>query len=179
MDATKAQILVIVHPGSACGSADMNLDLDAADQARGGLMEDIDFWKGGVVVIDGEFSDELERSKYSDLGKSIVDALARARAAGLISHREFGDDNVAPHQDTAVRKVIRKFKLSPETAEISLTGCWRHPDEENTGCVNGVRDDFRERGFRTEILGGAVSPNVEDYDYADQEEDEEASPLHP
>lgn len=131
-------------------------------------MEDIDFWEGGVVVIDGVFSDELKMWRYADLGKSIEHALAKAKTAGLIAHREFGDDNEPPHQDEAVRKVVKKFKLTPECAEISVTGCWAHPEEENTGCVNGVRDDFRNRGFAAEIMGGAVSADPDDYDQSEE-----------
>jgi hypothetical protein len=54
------KLLVIVHPGSACGSADFNLGKFEARAARDTLRGAIEDWEGGVIVIDGELSDELE-----------------------------------------------------------------------------------------------------------------------
>ena len=156
----KAKIMVVVHPGSACGSADMTLGFDVADTARANLIEEISLWRSGVIVIDGVFSDELVRSKYRNLGQAITGALNQAQATGLIAHREKGDDNEPPHVDEAIRKVIRKFRLTPRNADISVTGCWTHPEDEKTGCVNGVRDDFRTYGFTAHIMPGSVSINA-------------------
>lgn len=47
-----SQILVLVHPGSACGSADFNIGTKAAREARDGLCRELSnlFWMGILVT---------------------------------------------------------------------------------------------------------------------------------
>ena len=68
-------ILVLVHPGSACGSADMNLGKFEARAARAELAYELDYWHGTLLVIDGELSDELPW--YPQLDRAITECLAR------------------------------------------------------------------------------------------------------
>lgn len=75
------EILVIVHPGSACGSAEMNLGKDNAQVQRLDMQQLIEGWEGGVVIIDGTLSDELEDTWNRDwhaFGQVLHETLARA-----------------------------------------------------------------------------------------------------
>ena len=82
----------MVHPGSACGSADMNLGGAAASAARAALASEIDAWHGEIAVIDGELSDELHREPWTAFGHSVDGALVRAALDGHRSGRTMGDD---------------------------------------------------------------------------------------
>ena len=74
------KILVVVHPGSLCGSADFNVGVDAAAKARQALIHEIQRATGaGVIVIDGDLSDELNQEKYADLDGASTRGLEDAR----------------------------------------------------------------------------------------------------
>jgi hypothetical protein len=98
------KILVIVHPGSACGSADFNYgSRSAADAERNGLIHEWNNWQGGAIVIDGELSDELP--DYPELNAALTGVVDRAKAAGRTSIREYGQD---PAQMQVIRKVVKE-----------------------------------------------------------------------
>lgn len=163
---TPDRTLVIVHPGSACGSADFNLGSDPARDARMWLCTEIDAWQGGILVIDGSNSDELP--SYPTLDGALSRALDRAKAAGLLSERVFGCDDVPPHQDEAVRTTVANGWIRPDQGVITVTGCWFDPSDES-GCVNGVMDTLEELGFS--VTAGEHAVTVQDHDDPDDDDD--------
>src|SRR5690606_34274136 len=141
-------ILIVVHPGSACGSADMNLGYDEADEARAGLMQELWDWQGPMAVIDGDLSDELTgmRPAHCDLGQALSDALASAKADGHLAQRIRGDDNEAFNQEDAIASLVEEHGWDPRCQRFTVTGAWFHP-QDGSGCVGSVRDVLANRGF--------------------------------
>lgn len=155
MDAAPVPLLIIVHPGSCCGSANMNLGKFQARGDRDGLTSDINAWTGDVLVVDGEMSDELPL--YGELDNAIKHAVERADAGGRI----FGCDDTSEDWVSDVVAAVRKMNLGPDTP-IEITGAWHHPDHENTGCCNAVRDAMRAMGFKTNIRWSAFELSLDD-----------------
>lgn len=140
----KRAVFVLVHPGSACGSANFNLGYNAASIARGDLANALDAWRGPVVVIDGALSDELPH--YSEFYRAIAGALDRAGADG---RRVMAcDDDGETHLGAA--RAIEALRLDPTRDTIVVTGCWFDPWGE-FGCVNSVVEGFKQRGFEVRI----------------------------
>lgn len=140
-------VLVIVHPGSACGSADENLGRDNATYQRLEMQMAVENWEGAVVVIDGELSDELSgwRSAWKDWGDAVDQAVSRAKEQGLLGLRVMGDDSAAYNQQDAIRDVVKEHGLTPENATFTLTGAW--VEDNGDGCVHSVREVLEELGF--------------------------------
>ena len=141
-------LLVVVHPGSACGSADFNLGAATAAHRRCALIADLDAWSGPLLVIEGSL--EL----YTTVAVAIDAALDRARSARLLADRLWGCDDVPPHQDEAARSAARLHRLSPRRWRISVTGAWT--DRDGGGCVGDVATTFRSLGFSVEIRPSAL-----------------------
>jgi hypothetical protein len=131
-------LLILVHPGSLCGSADFNLGGEAL-AAREAVINELNQWTGNIIVLDGELSDELERYRYIRLGNAIDDAVSRAPALG---DRLEADD--PEHAEIAV-SYLADLKL-PFDTPIFLTGAWYDPGN-NSGCVNHTRDALFETGY--------------------------------
>jgi hypothetical protein len=151
-------VLFVVHPGSACGSADANLGAEDAAVCRGALASDIAAWRGSVVVIDSVLSSELRRPRYANLCRAIETALSRAKIAGFVSTRVTGDDAMGAggNQSQAAAKVVRRHSILPGTHRIELTGCWHHPNG-LYGCVNDVRQTLAGSGFHTAVRDSAIN----------------------
>lgn len=176
-----APVLIIVHPGSACGSADMNLGRENADIQRMDMICTINEWRGGVLVIDGEFSDELSgfgmRREWQELGNAIDQALSLASQSGNVSGRILGDDASEFTQMEAAVQLVHDYDLTPSKTPITLTGAWIHDDGE--GCVNSVRDALRPLGFEPEISSAMnfdldLTPEFDD----EEEQDIDTPSLH-
>jgi hypothetical protein len=155
MEAGPTPFLIIVHPGSCCGSANMNLGKSQANGDRDALAHDISAWTGNVMVIDGEMSDELPY--YGSLNSAIENAVAKAE----IGFRIFGCDDLSEDWVGDAMGALRKLNLSKDTP-IEITGAWHHPDHENTGCCNAVRDALRHQGFKANIRWSALELSLED-----------------
>jgi hypothetical protein len=174
------EVLLIVHPGSACGSADMNLGRDNAAIQRLDMQSLVEGWQGPVLVIDGELSEELEggRDAWSQWGQAIKDALSRASSAGLPSRRIAGDDFSEFNQEAAARALVQEFGFTPDTTEFALSGAWYESDT-GGGCVGSVHDVLASLGFTASTMGAMdldESPS-EDEDCDDVDDLEEtASP---
>lgn len=151
MTEVPSKLLIIVHPGSACGSADMNLGRDAAEIQRLEMQMLVQDWEGGVAVIDGDLSEELSggRSSWSEWGRSIDQALARAKQEGLLAVRVMGDDDGDYRQQDAARDLVANYNLLPTDTRITLTGAWI--DDSGDGCVHSVRETLEELGFTVRI----------------------------
>lgn len=138
-------LLVMVHPGSACGSADMNLGKSQASAERAGLINDLNAWKGHLLIVDGELSDEIPR--YPQFDTAIIAALNAAKQAGHASGRIFACDNLTPSWPGKVAKAVSKLKLEPQN-RIVLTGAWYFTDNSGAGCVNATERALRKAGFQ-------------------------------
>ncbi len=142
-------LLVVVHPGSACGSADFNLGATTAAHRRRTLIADLDAWSGPLLVIEGSLG------LYRSMALAVDAALHRARSAKLLAGRIWGCDDVPPHQDDAVRSAAQLYQLSPRRWRISVTGAWTDGDG-GGGCVGDVATTFRSLGFTVEIRPSAL-----------------------
>lgn len=165
-------ILLIVHPGSACGSADFSLGREHAETQRLDMQCLIEQWQGGVLVIDGSLSEELTegfRRGWTDLGRAIDEALARAAAKGAVSQRRRGDDSEAFNQDSAAKAFVQDLELSPDSTSFTLTGAW--VDAEGGGCVNSVRETLEGLGFQARV------ESAMDLDFSPEEFDDEEEPA--
>lgn len=150
----RTKVTILVHPGSACGSADFNLGKYEARAGREGLVHDMEATDGDVFVIDGSLSVELP--EHPGLDGAIAKALADAAARGDRQARIMGSDDEEFNQCDAARELISRYSLLPERHSIVLTGAWYDPDDEE-GCVNSVYDVFSEAGFSVDVSDNALS----------------------
>ncbi len=146
----KAPILVIVHPGSACGSADFQIGKYDAEAARDGLRHQFDRWNGGVIVLEGELDDELSDRWYRHLGESISAVLARAKASGQVSLKRKAFD---PDQVSVIKNILKEPACRSD--RFVVTGAWAYAD--GTGCVNSVLEAINSVGLSAEVSDMALS----------------------
>lgn len=155
------KILVVVHPGSLCGSADFNVGVDAAAKARQALIQEIQLATGaGVIVLDGDLSDELNLRQYADLDGAITRGLERAQNQGLISSRVWGDD---PDQVDRIREAVESMAPADRVREFLVTGAWYYepdpggPDAScGEGCVGSVVAELRRLGCTAQVSEHAL-----------------------
>lgn len=154
-------ILVVVHPGSACGSADFNIGKYDAQASRDGLVREFENWHGGVIVLCGELDDELP--DYPQLNAALSSLLERAKAAGKVSIRVKAHD---PAQITVIKRLLKK----PENqgSKYIVTGAWLYDNEE--GCVGSVVQAIRSMGLPVTVSDMAVTDS-EQPEEDDEEED--------
>ncbi|WP_298843046.1 hypothetical protein [uncultured Salinicola sp.] len=115
-------VLVVVHPASACGSADFSMgDIEAAE-ARYALGRTIHQWKGPAVVFDNEFNDEL--ATYGQIGLAI---------SGLEDVRR----SHACASDPMWIDIARQAIGATDGDHFLLTGAWHHPDD-RSGCIDAI-----------------------------------------
>ena len=168
---TDIEILVVVHPGSACGSASFNIGNQDARAARASLVNELNAWLGPLVVIDGRLSIELP--DYPALSSALENALARARQAGHMSLRLTGDD---PEQNGRIRKVIESMGAEQKRAAFfNITGGWF--DKGNGGgCVGGVYDVIVSMGCKANVCDSALCYAEED-DENDEKDSEDVDAI--
>lgn len=154
-------ILVLVHPGSACGSANYNLGRTEARCARESLVHCLDDHAGGLIVIDGDFSDELP--DYPDLNQAIHKAIQRATDAGQVALRVMGDDGQDFNQTRAIASVLEAHP-DLKSHPFIVTGAWYEaptPDDtEPGGCVGSVLTALATLGVRAHVDESAVEIEV-------------------
>lgn len=139
-------VLVVVHPGSLCGSADMHLG-SWAPATRELIAAEITSWPGRVAVITGDLDDELKCAKYTGLRVSLT-------RADYCTHG-------SPYSDTlarAARRIAKRFRLKCGD-EVTVTGAWN--DEDGTGCVTAVGQTFEKLGVLVAISGNAPASDSE------------------
>lgn len=161
MNNDREEILVVVHPGSALGSADMNLGGFDARAGRDALQWGFDHWEGGVVVIHGDFSDELPH--YLRFQTALLGVLARARAAGLTSDEILGDDGgaVEHNQEAAITRWVSDHQIVPGAVTFRVTGAWYHP-EDGSGCVGSVINRLRLLGHTAIVHDSVLEMEMDD-----------------
>ena len=160
-------ILVLIHPGSCCGSANFNLG-SAACGYRDAIIHDLDRHDGGIVVIDGGLSDEID--DYPVFRDTIARSMERAAGAGHMAVRVFGCAMEDFNQVDAMEAVVRSHGLQPGL-RINLTGAWA---DENDGCVTSVANMLIEKGFSIDVLDSAMTLDERWCSDEDQDAEEEA-----
>lgn len=176
----KKKILVIVHPDSACGSADFNLGRDNAEYQRVEMQCLIQSWEGHVMVMEGGMADELSgfRGSWQRLGEAIDQALEGAKARGHIASRITAADGSDYPQQVAIHDLVKNFELTPENAEFTLTGAWIEDD--GGGCVNSVKDELEPLGFKVSVedaINLDFGFDTDDDDELEQEEEPVCTPT--
>lgn len=149
--AARVPLLVLVHPGSACGSAEMHLGREEAREGREGLIDELDAWRGGLLVVDGDFSDELECPFCRELGQAIRDALDRAAQAVFPSERIHAD---ASRSGWVGRVKYCVKRMAPSAVLVS--GVWKEKD----GCVVAVWEAVRELRIPVEMSEYALTSDA-------------------
>lgn len=115
-----SRVLVVVHPGSCCGSATALLGSSLASACRKDLVQELDEWTGDLLVMDGFLSDELP--DYPALDQAIKRALDRAPNA----LRVFACDNEGEHFTALLPHFIRDSPWAGDTqTRFCLTGALR------------------------------------------------------
>ncbi|MDD2765741.1 MAG: hypothetical protein PHE83_17400 [Opitutaceae bacterium] len=133
-------LLIVVHPGSLCGSADMHLR-GWAESTRDMIAHEISKWIGDVAVIVGFLDEELDRPQYAGL----EEALRRA------TYRTFGEP-LSESLRHAAGRIAEHFGLG-KGDQVTVTGAWN--DRDGTGCVTSVARALRRKAFDVRI-----SPNA-------------------
>lgn len=164
---TDDAVLVVIHAGSACGSAEFNLGRQEARAAREDLARHIAGWHGDLVVIKTDLDDELPGT---ELGRTIDAALTRARRSGRFVRHCYGADLGSPSLDGALRRIFRPAAISRDR-KLVLTGAWL--EDGGKGCVGAAYDTLESLGYRRLDIADSVlrldGPAPEcDEDVADQ-----------
>ena len=149
-------LLIVVHPGSCCGSADFNCGNDAAEASRETLAEDLDGWLGALAVIDGDLSSELRLRAYRSLGSALEAALERAAAAGLPAIRIRGGDEDEFDQVAAALSLAATLGLAEGDWTVEVTGAWYDPAGSD-GCVNSVVEALESVGVSASVRASAAT----------------------
>lgn len=142
-------LLVVVHPGAGCGSANHSLGHAHAIETRRALENLLAQWHGRVVIIDGTSSDELENYP---LGGAITRALDTARDHHAIAERIFACDDETAHWPERVTGHLADL---PRSQTIVLAGAWYTPNPSindndpmvSRGCVNALYAELAKSGF--------------------------------
>jgi hypothetical protein len=145
----------VVHPGSCCGSANLNLGHYDARAGREGLISELNNWNGPVAVIDGDLSDELP--SYPVFNDSLLQAIARNSKAGFLCMRIRGDAEEEFDQACAAKRIAARLELSPANHTIRLTGAWSHGEENDDGCVDHVYRTLTDIGYSVDILDSTLT----------------------
>lgn len=147
---TSKKILILVHPGSACGSADFNIGSFNAQAARSRLVDELDQLSGGLLVVDGDLSDEL--SSCPQFNEAILGALKNAEEYEELSLRILGQD---PDHVAIVGAFVEKLGKCARDIEFTVSGAWYHP-EDGEGCVGAVVNELTRLGYKARVSDDAV-----------------------
>ncbi|NDV52952.1 hypothetical protein [Salipiger sp. PrR003] len=151
----KAKALVLVHPGSMCGSAAMQIGRGRANELRKAVLKEVSEHSGPLVVIDGFLSGELSPQE-NDL---IMEALQRNAEQGHFARRFWGCDGgeepfAAWESFGALEGEQVEFEEQQAAAEafashlahteIRVSGAWA-TDDLSSGCATSVLIVLREQ----------------------------------
>lgn len=134
------EVLVVVHPGSACGSADFSMGLEAAALARYDLGRTIHQWNGDSIIISNEF--HAETDTYAQIGLALQ-GLRDPILIDACASREGWDE-----------EAFQTIRSMPADRFI-ITGAWHHPDQ-RSGCVDAIAAKMEEAGMDWEIATCAL-----------------------
>jgi hypothetical protein len=151
------RILVLVHPGSACGSADFHHGRSYAESERAMLVRTLDSWDGPLVVVDSDLSDEIPG--HPPLARAIADALARS-AGSSHAARLLAGDGQEDYDGTDWVSQVRDHVVSAGARHAVITGAWYHADDDG-GCVNAVCDVLSGEGLSVDVHDSALSIDMD------------------
>lgn len=152
------RILVLVHPGSACGSADFHHGRSYASSERDMIIGLLSSWDGGMLVVDSDLSDEI--AQQPRLETAIAEALRRAKATGH-STRLLAGDGQCDYDETDWVSQVVEHVLRTGIRRAVLTGAWYHRDDDG-GCVNAVYDELVREGISVVVDDSALSIDMDD-----------------
>lgn len=155
------RLLIVVHPGSCCGSADMNCGDEAAAAIRAALADDLADWTDGIAVIDGDLSGELRQRAYRDFGSALERALERAAEHGLTAIRIRGCSMEEFDQTRAAVVLADNLALAAGGWTVEITGAWYEPGG-GDGCVNSVVEALESVGVSATVRPSAAVLDLED-----------------
>ena len=172
------KVLILVHPGSLFGSAEMNVGKMEARAAREEIFLTVADHAGPILVIDGMFSDEIPPAD----GSIIEAAIAAARKRGDLALRAWGCDAgeappeawlakrreldggepiVADGQRAVIERLARDMGAAFADLSFGVTGAWASYGD--SGCVNSVVDAVRDCGGKAATLECALyEPDAEE-----------------
>ena len=151
---TESALLVLVHPGSACGSTDFHHGPQMGDGLRLMLGECVRLWRGPMLIVDGELSDEI--MEHAGLLAAIESGMAQNTALGHKVRRIVACDFTHEGSSTSWTDDVRAALLGFDVGRVVVTGAWYHPDDD-AGCVNAVYDLVTEMGLPADIDDSAIS----------------------
>lgn len=161
-------LLILVHPGSLCGSANFNLGRKIASWIRDEVAEDLIAWKADLLVLDGFLSDEIP--SYRRLDQALRAALEDT-SGGQHRLRLKAED---PEHAAIAVNFLRRAGYPLETT-ISLTGAWFDENDEE-GCVNATRAALARAGYsNVSVRDSAARIDPEHYGEAIEHEDDSAT----
>lgn len=167
--AGRPPLLIIVHPGSCCGSVDHNLGKYAGRAYREGVVNDIEGWNGAILIVDSEASEECENSWYGNIGRAMTNAIHRAETQGFPAARVFGDDDLTPNWVGKVTQAVRDMGFNAAD-RIVITGAWVGTEEgfgEDSGCVTAVFNALQQSQYMKVSISDNAIPDVDEYDRDD------------
>lgn len=174
------QALILVHPGSMCGSARMHMGRDAANAARHDVFERVRNHSGAFFAIDGAPSDELSADESREIDLAVMRALAAGHPAGRYwgcdsgekpygSWAGLGDgQTVFGSQEEAASEIAPKIS----GFRVLVTGAWAGSNA-NEGCVNSVANTIRETLGRGALVGIDETALPMPSEYVDECDDNE------
>lgn len=129
-------LMVIVHPGSLCGSYHASPVFDEKNLTA--LLQEIQNWSGEFAVVHGELSDELEA--FKDVGQAI----AKVAQSGVARDYEAG---ATGSELRAVARKIAKDAQAAARSQVMVTGAWGEAD----GCARTVFNELVRLGVKAEL----------------------------
>jgi len=174
------EALVLVHPGSLCGSARMAIGKQEANAIRENILEEVARHNGPLVVIDGFLSDELSFHENSLINEALVENAAEGHLALRLWGCDAGEDTYsgwtsygAPMEEAVFdgqEQAAKMIAARLADHRIVITGAWA-TDDLSTGCATSVLVALREAlGGQAEVV---YSSNVLYEPFEDDLEDED------
>ena len=154
------EILILVHPGSACGSAGYNIGKRAAENFRDLIIDDLNCASGHVIVLGGVLDNEI--AEYDEFHEAITDAVEYAQREGLVGTYIEACD---PDQVQIVERLMERLGDLGKQVKFELTGAWVEYTDEGYGqCVGSVYDAIKksQASAHVEVLQSSVDSNYDD-----------------
>jgi len=149
---TVQEALILVHPGSMCGSARALLGRREADAARAEVLERVRTHEGPFFVIDGALSDELSRAEEGLIREALDRSICSGHAAGRVWGCDSGERPFAVWSGQRSDAGPLRFDGQEAAAEsiapllsgipVLVTGAWAGSND-GSGCVNSVANAVR------------------------------------
>lgn len=151
MPEAKSHTLVLVHPGSLCGSATSALGRWEASCAREAVLDEVSQHEGNLIVIDGFLSDELSYEENHLINEALTLQKQGGHTAMRIWGCDAGEDPFPGWKGCGEGDLIfdgqseAAISISNKIAEtvIEVTGAWAREDL-SSGCATSVLMALRE-----------------------------------